>query len=771
MKKIFVFLLLNLLTSTHVFAQNNVLSFAQNGKSSYVIALASDAIPAEKTAAEQFQKYFQQVTGASISIKQENEVAGDAPQVLIGAGARVKVLLPNQDWKSLGSDGIVIKTVGNNLVLAGGRPRGTLYAVFQFLEDVAGCRWWTPTENTIPHKSTFDVPEQNVVYVPPFNYREHFTTEVQADPVFATIMRENGNSQKQTPEWGGHYTQLGFVHTFSQLLPPEKYFKEHPEWYSDPDNGNKPCTAASKMPAAQHTQLNLSDPGVLDELTKQALAWIAKNPDAGYISISQNDNRNYCSDEASMKLAQEEGSQAAPVLNFVNKVAERIHRKYPDFKVETLAYQYTEKPPKTIRPAKNVIIFLAPISSDYGHPLDSDWNKETRDNLLAWSKIAPDIFVWNYVTNFHNTVFPHPDWAGLGPDLRFFAENNVKGVFEEGDYYTNGVGDFVQLRTWLIAHLMWNPTLDQEQLTDEFLRGYYGAAAPYLKQYLDLLQQTFLSQKRGLSTLSGDFSFITLDLVNRSMQLFDQAESAVKDNPELLHRVQRERLSITIAMLFRYNVLKSTAAHENKPFLGPQDPNAAMLKFISDAKSFGIRNWTEGSSFAKQIPRLEGMFSSSLPPDFAKGYPPEDVVDLQASQFRLYAEGSVTQLETDASASDGMAVSVVGNTKAWAIQVDLGNALNEAGGKWHIYEMARVKTNDDAQQTGAAFSSGIYDANNQKFGASKIIPLSQFTGDEYQKVDLGVYDLNSGMLIWIAPTDNPAVNKIYIDRIILIREK
>src|SRR5690606_12652108 len=158
--------------------------------------------------AEQLQKYLQQVTGAAFPIQPETAVAANAPQILIGAGERARVLLPAQDWSTLGSDGIVIKTVGNNLVLAGGRPRGTLYAVFQFLEDEVGCRWWTPTEHTIPTRSTLDVRPQNVTYVPPFSYREHYTSSVRQDPVFATTMRENGHHQTQTGEWGGHYDML-----------------------------------------------------------------------------------------------------------------------------------------------------------------------------------------------------------------------------------------------------------------------------------------------------------------------------------------------------------------------------------------------------------------------------------------------------------------------------------------------------------------------------------------------------------------------------------
>jgi len=771
MKKIFFLLLSIALFTTCAMAQNDTLHLAQNGKTSYVISLANDAIPAEKTAANELQKYFQQVTGTSISIESENAVPSSAPQIYVGAGDHVKVLLPHQDWASLGSDGIVIKTVGKNLVIAGGRPRGTLYAVYQFLEDAAGCRWWTPTENSIPHKSTFDVPEQNVVYVSPFNYREHYTSEVK-DPVFATIMRENGNAQSQTAEWGGHYTILGFVHTFSKLLPPEKYFKDHPDWYSDPANDDKPCTAASKMPAAQGTQLCVSNPAVVDEMTKQALAWIKQNPEAGYISISQNDNRHFCQDPADVALAEKEGSQEGPILNFVNQVAERIHQQYPDFLVETLAYSGTEKPPKNIRPGKNVLIRLAPISSDFGHPLDSDWNAETRDNLKGWYKIAPQLFVWNYVTNFYGNIFPHPDWEGLGPDLRFFAANNVKGVFEQGDNYTNGVGDFAQLRTWLIAHLMWNPNLDQEKLTDEFLQGYYGAAAPYLKQYLDLVQKSFLAENTKLSTFNTDFSFLTLDTTNQAIQLFQQAADAVKSDKVLSDRVHRESLSLEIATLYRYNILKQTAAHENKEFLGPKDPNAAMTQFIADAKTFGIRNWTEGGSFAQKIPSLEDMFAPPSPlPDFAKSYPESDVIDIQEGNIYLYRQGTLTDIAADPAASNGKAASIIGTTNEWALQAKLGRFLDASPDKWHVYAMARVDTNAAAPQTGSAFQSGIYDASNRKAVSQITIPLKDATGSDYQKIDLGVHQLSGGMYIWVAPTQNPAVTKVYVDRIILIREK
>jgi len=749
------------------------LTLANDHQSTYVIALPQDAIPAEKNAAAQFQKYFSQITGAQLPIKSENEIDAKAPQVLIGTGQRVKVLLPQQNWDTLGKDGIVIKTVGNNLILTGTRPRGALYAVYQFLEDVAGCHWWTPTENTIPHKSTFIVNPQNVVYIPSFRFRSHLSNATNYNDEFAVIMRENGHHQRQLDEtWGGHYSILGFVHTFSRLLPPEKYFKEHPEWYTDPNNHFLPCTAKSKMPADQQTQLCLSAPGVQEELTKQALAWIKENPDAGYISISQNDNKDgYCRCPECMKLIEQEGSASAPLLKFVNAVAEKIHQQYPDFIVETLAYHYSEKPPKTIRPAHNVLIRMAPINADFSQPMNSDKNADVRDNLLAWANISPQIFIWNYVTDFRDCIMPHPNLNNIGADLRFFAAHHVTGIFEQGDAYTNGVGDFVPLRNWLIGKLMWNPNLDQTQLEDEFLQGYYGNAAPFLRQYLDLIQNSFVKQNKKLSTFNTDYSFLTLDVMNDATRLFQQAAAAVQSDKVLSERVRRERLSLDYSWLKRYAFLKTQSLLNEQEFLGPTAPKQATEEFITTAQHFGIKRYNEHADFSQLAEKLRGQFETPAPlPEFAQKYPAADVVDIQQGNFRLAHPGTLSHFIDDANASDGKTASTVGDTNMWDIQAPLDQFLDTPNTNWHVYAMARADITENADQKSIALRSGIYDVTNRKTVGESTFTASQIAGEHYQKIDLGIHSMNGGMYIWFAPMKNPTVKKIYIDRIILIRE-
>jgi len=740
-----------------------------------VITLASDAIPAERIAAQQLQKYLQRITKRKLSIKDETQVPENAPQILVGNSARVKVLLPEIDWDSLDRDTIIIKTVGNKLILAGQRPRGSLYAVYQFLQDVVGCRWWTPTEKTIPHNPQLTIPKLNIIYTPPFYYRQMHVVGFswEKDPEFQTIFHQDGQHQIQDESWGGHYSMLGFVHTFYKLIPPKKYFSAHPEWFSDPANHDLPCTVQSATPNASNSQLCLSAPGLVEEMAKNALALIDQNPDAGIISISENDNTHYCRCPECVKLYNQEGSWSGPTLQFVNAVAQKIHKKYPDFIVETLAYHGSEKPPKTIRPAKNVMIRLAPLGADFGHPLNSDWNSDVRDNLLNWQKIAPQLFVWSYATNFHYYMLPHPNWDSIASDLRFFAANHVKGVYVEGDNRSKGVGDFVQLRAWLTGKLLWNPQLDQDQLMDEFLDGYYGAAGPYLKSYIQLVQQSFDSQDRKLSSFNDDFSFMTLDVMNQGQKYFDQAMQAVQGEKVLLDRVQREKLSLDLCWIKFYKALHKEAQAEHHEFLGPQNPQKALNDFVQTYKSYNPGAMgLGGASLETVLPQLQAVVAPDAPlPKFAKNIAPIDVIDLQAGVLKPSRAKDVAALVKDKTASNGQAMALNGASSTWAASTYLENystILN--GSRWHAYAILRFQLKPGVHGAGNALSIGAHDRMHKKYFSQKTISIGAIQNSQYQIFDMGTFAPDGNTQLFIATVNNPAVETVYVDRIILLRE-
>src|SRR5439155_438422 len=181
------------------------------------------------------------------------------------------------------------------------------------------------------------------------------------------------------------------------------------------------------------------------------------------ISVSQNDTINYCQCEQCKALDDAEGSPAASLLKFVNAVAEAIEPDHPNVRIDTLAYQYTRKPPKTIRPRRNVIVRLCSIECCFAHPLETcpaQENRRFRDDIVAWGPVAPLLYVWDYTTDFGHYQQPFPNFDVLQSNVRFFVKHGVKSLFEQGNYSGGGGGEMEPLRTYVLAKLLWNPDTD-----------------------------------------------------------------------------------------------------------------------------------------------------------------------------------------------------------------------------------------------------------------------------------------------------------------------
>ena len=190
------------------------------------------------------------------------------------------------------------------------------------------------------------------------------------------------------------------------------------------------------------------------------------------------------------------GSQLA----FVNAVAEQIEAKYPNVKVGTLAYWYTRKAPKTIKPRHNVQIQLCSIECCTLHPIDDptcDRNKEFCQDMKDWSSICNDIWIWNYNTNFRYYDLPFPNLRVIGPNVRYFLQNSAKGVFMQAN--GNGMsGELSDIRNYLIARMLWNPNFDDKAVLEEFVRLHYKSASQPILDYINMFHDN--AEKNGLNT-------------------------------------------------------------------------------------------------------------------------------------------------------------------------------------------------------------------------------------------------------------------------------
>src|SRR3954453_11559571 len=179
-------------------------TLTRDGKSEYVIVVADDAGPPERTVAKNLAECLRQVTGAQHAVANLSDLGGNkVPRISVGRTKLAQKALADVEWDELGHDGIVLRTVGDDLFLAGGQPRGSVYAVNTFLEDVVGVRWWTSDESAVPHKPTLEIGDQNVTYIPKLAYRDSYNYDATAGgnrAIFASRLKLNGHNQPIQPE-------------------------------------------------------------------------------------------------------------------------------------------------------------------------------------------------------------------------------------------------------------------------------------------------------------------------------------------------------------------------------------------------------------------------------------------------------------------------------------------------------------------------------------------------------------------------------------------
>ena len=551
---------------------------ARHGRAEMAIVIDPSATATEMYAARELAANLQEITGATFEI-QTNTLAPERA-IIVGPGAAARAVFKDVPFDQLGNEELVIRTLGKRLLLAGGRPRGTLYAVSRFLQEQCGVRWWTPWASTIPRQSTLKVGNLDIREKPAFEYREPFWfTAFDAD--WAWHNGCNGNSYPIPPDKGGHIIYKGFVHTSYALVPPDKYFPVHPEWYSL-INGKR---------VDHDAQLCLTDPELRDFVVEQVKEWLRESPDASIVSVSQNDDVRPCECTNCRALDEAEGSHSGSMLAFVNYVAERIEPEFPNVAVDTLAYQYTRKPPKTIRPRPNVIVRLCSIECNFREPLEGPSNAAFGDDIRGWSAIADRLYVWDYVTDFAHYVQPHPNWFTMGPNLRFFQSHHVKGVFEEGAYQSYG-SEMAEMRAWVLAQQMWNPQQDDRALIQEFLKGYYGKAAEPIWKYLELLNDA----SRGYNLTCGSPTgapFLRFKTLAEAEKLWQQAEHTVADNQELLARVRLGHLPVRYVWLVRWDALQKECAAANATWPLPDSRTEVAREWRDVADGVPGKPWTK----------------------------------------------------------------------------------------------------------------------------------------------------------------------------------
>ena len=509
------------------------LTLSKEGRSRYVIVTSVRADSIDHRAATEFQRLFALSTGVTLPIISDTQPAR-SHEILIGHTTRPV----EADTTDLQEDGLSICTQANRLIITGGSDKGVLYGVYTFFDQYLGYRCFSPTVFKYPHLDRVHIASNlHDTQVPVNRYRNTFYA-VAEDPFYADWHKLD----RMQPEWGM------WVHTFSRLMPEERYFSSHPDYFALVDGQR----VARQADPGLHAQLCLTSQGGFETLCENLKAEMDKQPQARYWSVSQNDTYATgscnCTCPSCAALDSAAGSPSGSIIAFVNRVAAR----FPDKIISTLAYRYSRKAPVGIRPAKNVNIMLCDIECNRHMPIEQDTSSAAfRTDFEAWGKISQSILMWDYVIQFSNLMAPYPNLRVLQPNMQYFVRNGVTAQFQQGNISRGG--EFCELRPYLIARLLWNPNIDLRAELTDFLQGYYSEAAPYIAQYIDLMHDELEQSGLPLTIYGRPYDhfkgYMRPEAFARYEALFDQAEAAVASDPEVSERVKTARMPLTFALL------------------------------------------------------------------------------------------------------------------------------------------------------------------------------------------------------------------------------
>ncbi|MCP4639888.1 MAG: DUF4838 domain-containing protein [bacterium] len=489
----------------------------------WTIVSAPDALPSEQYAAREFQQYFKEYTGVELPI----EAAPPKPthNVYVGPSAAVGFSSAAVLWNDLGEEGLRIRIEPDNIAIVGGRPRGTLYGVYEFLERYLGVRFLTFDHTHVPQpQETVTIPCEEFSFTPTFSFRWSYYAENMRNHGFAA--RGRCNTVPGSERLGGVTRQRLIGHSYPRLIPLSEFSESHPEYFAL-HNGQQPCTNRYGC------QVCNTNPDVRRICTERTLAEFRANPSLKNAVVSIADNHDYCECPECAAIDEREESHAGANLDIVNHVAAAVTKEFPGKMVGTLAYYHTRKPPKHMKPLPNVQFQLCSIECSMVSPLEDrsvPINREFCDDLIGWGKISEQIWIWNYNTNFHYYDMPCPNLRVIGPNVRLFARNNVKGVFMQAN--GNGhSGEFSDLRNYVISRTLWHPECDSWELVEEFCKLHYKESAEPILEWLEYSHDRVEALDYEPNCFGDPYQFgLDKEAADVAMDCFDRALAAAPDD-------------------------------------------------------------------------------------------------------------------------------------------------------------------------------------------------------------------------------------------------
>jgi len=707
------------------------LILTRDGQALYVIYSGAEESEIVQHAAEELGQWLDRISGADFTLT--TDVVTALPKIVVGRNNPLAEELSEElGFPDIENDGFRILSHGPDLFITGAIDRGTLYGVYALLDHHLGVRWFSPEFEVVPSRGTLSLPELDELSNPRFSYREVFSGDTD-DAYFRQHNLLNGNR--------------GETHREFLDYPPEI-----DTWSSDGPAGGHNFHDIVAEVFHSGGQIEVMNPAVRAQAADYFTWRIAEDGDAPWYGFAQEDN-GWDPDEESLEFAEAHGDTlAAPIVDMLIDVTQRVRLSDPEAHLSTIAYQFSFMPPEDMEIPEYVMVEIAPIEADFGHPYaDREHNRQAGEAFRGWAETATSLAVWDYQANFQNYLQPLPNIFPMCENIQFFAGMEAfRSYFGEGAYNTSGA-EFAELRAWVAARLLWNPDQDYHALIEEFCDGYYGPeAGPLILQYIDLLHQSFresgdrISSKQRITS-----SYLDLDFILEAGNLLAEADTLAR-GPYAGH-VHEVRMGVDMTILLREHLYAAEAARRG--ILWVHDPDRRS-RFQLDAEAAGVEEYAEDGTIDRLFTAID--IERVAPPEPAGlALEGKEWIDFQDLDFS-YCCGA--RMVEDTRASDHGAVAL--DNGEWAITLPLD--VLPPGKEWILYAAVRVELLAGADAETVAFNMGRYPG-------SWISPTVGEIEDEnyhlYRFPEMPVV-YQTGSDVWFSADDG--ISMLFVDRIIAV---
>jgi hypothetical protein len=520
------------------------------------IVLPENPSPAEKYAGYELQKFIARMTG---------HVPGIAGRDVCPAGRKIVIggTVPDS-LKDLPSDSYLIDQLSDAILLAGNTPRGTLYAVYDFLKT-QGCGWYMPGEigQVIPERASLYVSHNRRIESPDYAVRGMMVWSQRFFPdggwnflnmadYLDWAVRNRVNAiwygAARTGDFedfrGGSYGQT-LNHSWNQFLNDE-----HSEWWPMVD-GRRLRTHISGRP----NELCVSNRELRTQAVETILKHFKAHPEDSAFALNPNDEPAFWCECSQCRALDADGgkglwkkaadgspelSMTDRVLNFVNEVADRVAKVYPEKQIEVYAYASYRNPPKKEKVHPNVLI---KYTFWPGFPFNQNlsdrtipYSRQTGVQLDGWKKIgAKHLALYDY----GNYIYPDCPWLNFHQVADYLRTFHDQWGFEQCLGETSNLFPVSLMMYNLRAAVLWKTQTDYKTVINDICDKFYGPAAGEMKDYYASMDSVLMKsnawKKKGWDPLKF-CEYTTKDLL-RGREILERADRKVRDNATLKARV------------------------------------------------------------------------------------------------------------------------------------------------------------------------------------------------------------------------------------------